>query len=300
MKLPEAVHTALDELRMQMLGAQVLFGFQFEGVFQEGFRSLSGTARAAHTVGFGILIVVLGLLLAPCAQHRLVEKGIASRRIFVVAGRYSELALSFYAVAIGLDVFAVTDTYFGRGGALVAASLAFLFALFFWFGLGLLLKHPKKGRTGMPSLVEPPLHEKIDQMLLESRVILPGAQALLGFQFVVTMMQSFPSLPEGVRQMHFVALGMVLLSILLLLAPAAVHRMAFGGEDSERMHDIGSVLVTAALLPLAAGIAGDVYVALAKAEPGLAPWIGGVGSFILFVALWYALPLILRQRHHPN
>jgi hypothetical protein len=152
----------------------------------------------------------------------------------------------------------------------------------------------------MPLLEEPSLHEKIDQMLLESRVILPGAQALLGFQFVVTMMQAFPSLPEGVRQVHFVALGMVLLSVLLLLAPAAVHRLAFGGEDSERMHDIGSLLVAAALLPLAAGIAADVYVALAKAEPGLAPWVGSAGSFLLFVVFWYALPLVLRQRYRPN
>jgi hypothetical protein len=32
--------TALDEMRLLILGAQILFGFEFEAVFQEGFREL--------------------------------------------------------------------------------------------------------------------------------------------------------------------------------------------------------------------------------------------------------------------
>ena len=40
MNLQEALKTSLDELRMQMLGVQVLFGFQFQGVFQEGFDAI--------------------------------------------------------------------------------------------------------------------------------------------------------------------------------------------------------------------------------------------------------------------
>ena len=32
-----------------------------------------------------------------------------------------------------------------------------------------------------------PLHTRIDQMLTEARVILPGAQAILGFQLIVTI-----------------------------------------------------------------------------------------------------------------
>lgn len=297
MKLPETVHTALDELRMQMLGAQVLFGFQLHGVFQEGFDRISREAHAAEGMGFGLLVVTLGFLLAPCAQHRLVENGIATKRIFRVAGRYAELALVTYGLAIGFDVFAIAERFFGRDEAAAAAAFAIVVALTLWFVLGRLLRErDRKGRPHIPSQQEPTLHEKIDQMLLESRVILPGAQALLGFQFIVTMMPSFPALPEGVREVHFAALAMVLLAILLLLAPAAVHRMAFDGEDSPRMHAIGSVLVSAALFPLAAGIAGDAYVALAKAEPGLAPPIAGAASFLLLAGLWYGLPLLLRAR----
>ena len=36
-KFEKLVKVALDELRMEMLGVQVLFGFQMQGVFQDGF-----------------------------------------------------------------------------------------------------------------------------------------------------------------------------------------------------------------------------------------------------------------------
>ncbi|HET6630773.1 MAG TPA: DUF6328 family protein, partial [Woeseiaceae bacterium] len=61
------------------------------------------------------------------------------------------------------------------------------------------------------------------------------------------------------NQLLFVAL-----SIMLLMAPAAYHRIVHAGEDSERMHRTGSILVTAATLPLALGLTGDIYVVMAK------------------------------------
>ena len=80
----------------------------------------------------------------------------------------------------------------------------------------------------------PPLHVRIDWMLTESRVILPGAQALLAFQFIATLTKRFDDLPDAWQVVHFVALGLLTLSVLLLIAPAAIHRAGFGGEDDER------------------------------------------------------------------
>lgn len=148
----------------------------------------------------------------------------------------------------------------------------------------------------MPNRKEPELHEKINQMLTEARVILPGAQALLGFQFVVTMTKAFHDLPSAIQNVHFLALGAVLTAVTLLIAPAAVHRLGFGGQDVERMHDIGSNLLTIALVPLAAGIAIDVYVAFAKVIPGKIPLVGGLMSFAVLATLWYAVPLVIRAR----
>ncbi len=297
MKLDATVHTALDELRMQMLGTQVLFGFQFQGIFQEGFEQIAPSAKLAALSAFGLIVLTFALLVAPAAQHRLVENGVATRRILRVAGRFAELALATYAGALGCDLYAVMESYFGSGASTLAAGAAVVVVIVLWYGLGLQIREGQnQRRCAMPNKVEPALHEKIDQMLTEARVILPGAQALLGFQFIVTMTKGFQELPDGAKDAHFLALFFVLLAIALLISPAAVHRLGFFGEDDERVHRIGSVLVTAALVPLAAGIATDLYVAVGKAASPDWAVAGAIAAFILFAVLWYAVPLLLRAR----
>ena len=295
MKFELTVHTALDELRMQMLGTQVLFGFQFQGVFQDGFKSLPHPVQLIDLTVLGILVLTLSFLVAPAAQHRLVERGVATKRLFNTANRFAGVALATYALAIGIDVFVVASTHWGDVPSAIAGCGAVMVAVLLWFGLGVIAKGSER-REAMPNRKDPELHEKIDQMLTESRVILPGAQALLGFQFVVTMTSAFHELPSPVQNTHLAALGAVLLAIVLLIAPASVHRLAFGGQDAERMHGLGSNLITIALMPLAVGIAMDVYVALATVIPGSTPLAGGVASFGLLAALWYVVPLLIRAR----
>jgi len=47
MKLERQLKIALDESRLLILGAQVLFGFQFNGIFQQQFESLPLSSRVA-------------------------------------------------------------------------------------------------------------------------------------------------------------------------------------------------------------------------------------------------------------
>jgi hypothetical protein len=56
----------------------------------------------------------------------------------------------------------------------------------------------------------------------------------------------------------------VALAVTLLMTPAALHRLAFGGEDDPTFFRIGSGLVIAAAFPLALGIAADIYVVFLK------------------------------------
>ena len=99
------------------------------------------------------------------------------------------------------------------------------------------------------------------------------------------------------RLIHFVALFCVLLAVVLLVAPATIHRLAFAGADSQRFLRLGSRLVTLALLPLALGISLDLYVAAFKlgATAALAG-VTAVGTFLVLTTLWYAIPLFYRRR----
>src|SRR3954471_16530404 len=78
------VKTALNETRLLILGAQILFGFHLNGAFQSGFSDLSTQSRALHALSFLMMTLALALLIAPSLQHRVVDGGQASNRILTV------------------------------------------------------------------------------------------------------------------------------------------------------------------------------------------------------------------------
>ena len=79
--LSKQVKIALDETRLLMLGAQVLFGFKLNGVFQEEFANLSVASRYVDCAGQVLMAMAIGLLVAPSMQHRIVENGEDTVRI---------------------------------------------------------------------------------------------------------------------------------------------------------------------------------------------------------------------------
>jgi len=96
---------------------------------------------------------------------------------------------------------------------------------------------------------------------------------------------------------HAASLFLVALAIIMLMAPAPYHRIVYAGEDSPDVYRVGSALVTGATLPLGLGMAGDVYVVIAKISGSVAigSFAGGL-AFLLLSALWYGYPLIVAHR----
>ena len=133
-------------------------------------------------------------------------------------------------------------------------------------------------------------------MLTEARVILPGAQALLGFQLAIVLTEAFEKLTPQAKSFHGAALLLVCLSALLLMAPAAYHRIVYAGENSAQFHTVGSSLVTISTVPLAFGLAIDVYVVGIKiwASTGMAIVTALCSLFFLVVA-WHLVPLAARM-----
>jgi hypothetical protein len=167
-----------------------------------------------------------------------------------------------------------------------------------WYGFPLAKRHHCEQERAMAThLTEMPaatsLDVKIEQMLTEARVILPGAQALFGFQLAIVFTQSFGRLPVASMIVHSASLLLVTLTVVLLMAPAAYHRIVYAGEASADMYRVGSALVTAATISLALGLAGDTYVVLRKITASQAIAItAAVAAFILLIGLWHVYPLV--------
>jgi hypothetical protein len=295
-ELDARLKTALDESRLLIMGAQVLFGFAFQGVFQELFRDIAPESRWMQCAALALLCGSVGLLIAPSMYHRVACRGQSRHRAIHVTGSLTGWSLLPLTLGLGASVFVVFDTMAGRafgvavGTALTATGLALL------FGLGMVLrKHAKP----FPPESETPLKSKIDQLLTEARVIIPGGQALLGFQFVATLSKSFHELPGWVQAMHAAGLIAVALSVLLLMTPAALHRMAYHGEDDPQFFRIGSALVIASALPLALGIAADIAVVLYSVSKDAAiALMAGATAFLALMTAWYVFPLAHRGAQH--
>ena len=79
------------------------------------------------------------------------------------------------------------------------------------------------------------------------------------------------------------------------MAPASIHRIAFGSEDDSAFVKIASFFVVAAPLPLAFGIALDTFVATGRAlESDRAASLLSLAATVVLLGTWYVYPLVQR------
>jgi hypothetical protein len=304
LKLSDKVKIALEETRILILGSQILLGFAFRGVFDDRFDQLPEYARYADGVGLGLLVCTVGLLIAPGPYHRIVEAGQDSGRLHRFTTFIADLALLPFALALGIGLFVGAEGIFDDSAVAVAAgAMGAGLALALWYGLPQLRKRFVGERERMITRGQRnerediPLQVKIEQLLTEARVVLPGAQALFGFQLAIVLTRAFEQLPKASIVVHAASPFLVALAVMMLMAPASYHRIVYAGEDTEDMYRVGSVLVTGATLPLGLGLAGDIYVVIAKISGSFAigSFTGGL-AFVLLSGLWYLYPTIVARR----
>ena len=303
MELPEKTKTALDETRILVLASQILIGFQFRSVFADGYEQLPAHASFLNGVALVLMSAALALMIAPSLYHRIIAGGEDTPDVYRMIAAMTGWSLLPFALSLGIDVLIGAERIFGLWPG-VAAGVGFAaLALFWWYGwafmrrssLGIRERQMADLRRREPAGT--PLHSKVEQMLTEARLILPGAQALLGFQLAIVVTRSFDSLPDRAKAMHGVSLGLTALAVVLLMAPAAYHRIVYAGEDTAEFHRMGSILVTAATLPLALSLAADIFVVIAKIanSPTLGAAVAAV-VFAIFAGLWYVFPAVQRAK----
>jgi uncharacterized protein DUF6328 len=303
-KLEEKIENGLNETRILVLGTQALIGLNYRSAFEKGFERLPDPLQGLKLTGLLLLLLTLGLLISPAAYHRIVEEGNSSPRLHAFLTRMTWLALLPLAIGLGIDFFVATDRIVGRAAAVAAGFAASGAALLFWYGLEQ-VERIRLGKGRRINVIHDAsvrqqatsLSERIRNVLTETRVVLPGAQALLGFQFLAVLTESFESLPHPVKFLHLGSLGAVALSTVLLMMPAAWHRIVEEGDNTERFHRIASVLVLAALFFLALGVSGDLFVVFEKVTRSMSESaIAAAGALLFFYALWFGYTGWARNR----
>jgi hypothetical protein len=141
------------------------------------------------------------------------------------------------------------------------------------------------------------LDEEMRHIIEEARVILPGIQALFGFQTIAVFNQGFVELPEYAKACHLIGLGMVIIAVALVMTPAVYYRCVGKEYVSPKMVEASTLMIRTALFPLACGLALDIFVVILTATDRPA-WsaVGAAFAFLVLIGLWFVFPIRARRR----
>ena len=135
-------------------------------------------------------------------------------------------------------------------------------------------------------------------LLEECRMVLPGIQALLGFQLVAVFSSEFDKkLDVADQRIHLVATFLVALAVVLVMTPAAYSRQAHPREVTEGFIRASTRLLLVGMFPLAIGTCLEFYlIAHAILRSQLSAVLAAV-LFAVFVLFWIILPRSKALRH---
>src|SRR5256885_7433924 len=103
------------------------------------------------------------------------------------------------------------------------------------------------------------LSDAAEYLLEECRMVLPGIQALFGFQLMAVFSDGFAKLSVPDQRMHFAAIMLVVVAVAIIMTPAAFHRQHNPREVTSTFVGVSARVLLWSMLPLAFAIRTDFY-----------------------------------------
>jgi hypothetical protein len=145
------------------------------------------------------------------------------------------------------------------------------------------------------------LAEEARQVIEEARMVLPGIQAICGFQLVAVFNNRFDTALSGSEQMlHLAAFLLVAAAMALIMTPAAYARQVERGYVTAGFIRMASRLVTISMVPLALGLSIDTGLIAHMISHSISLSIAVAAALLaVFIALWFAMPMLSRRHRWP-
>jgi amino acid transporter len=138
------------------------------------------------------------------------------------------------------------------------------------------------------------------ELLNELRVALPGVQVLFAFLLAVPFAQGFTHTTDFQRALFFVVLSLTAVSLALLIAPSAWHRIRFRQQDKERILRASNKMSIAGLGFLALAMTGAVMLIADFIYSPTLTIVSGIAAAFVYGLLWYVLPLMGPRGPRPD
>ncbi|SRR6266540_71173 len=137
-----------------------------------------------------------------------------------------------------------------------------------------------------------PLSKAAQLILDESRMLLPGIQALFGFQLIAVFNQAFSEkLTPFEQRIHLLAIALVVITTIIIMTPAAYHRQMEVQDVTGVFIQLATRLMLISMMPLAISICLEFYlISRLILDDVLLALLLAIVLFALFMLLWIALP----------
>jgi O-antigen/teichoic acid export membrane protein len=136
----------------------------------------------------------------------------------------------------------------------------------------------------------------LTDLLQELRVAGLGVQVLFGFLLGLPFTTRFDRLEEWQRWLYLTIVVLAAVSIILLVAPVAYHRLVFRRHQREHLLRAANILSICGLATVSLAVSGAVLLVTSYVEPGPATVLSVVVTAGMFGALWFLLPLTRREQ----
>ncbi|MDF2560993.1 MAG: sodium:proton antiporter [Microbacterium sp.] len=135
-----------------------------------------------------------------------------------------------------------------------------------------------------------------EELLQELRVMQTGTQILTGFLLAVAFQPRFTDMDEFQRDLYVVLVALAAVATILALAPVGMHRALFGHRRKPDLVRMASRIVRLDLIVIGALTIGVTTLIVDFTVNRTAGVVALVSALVLVVALWIALPRIMRGR----
>ena len=139
------------------------------------------------------------------------------------------------------------------------------------------------------------LARNVNELLQELRVAQAGVQFLFGFLLAVTFTAQYERASGYQQVVHLVAVLFATVSVALLAAPAAWHRVLFRQGQRKRIVEVANVLAVTGMACLAVAMTATV---LLLTDVVIGRWGSVVISVVtaaVFGLLWFVMPSRIRD-----
>jgi len=131
----------LNEVRVALPGAQVLFAFLLVLPFQSTFNQLNALQKDIYSGALLSSAAAIALLIAPSSYHRINFRRPMKEAMIRWANGLLSAGMGFIALGITLSVALVLDVVLGELPAILLSLLTGAWFVWFWFGVPLLRRH---------------------------------------------------------------------------------------------------------------------------------------------------------------